>query len=36
LEQVTGKTLEAHHVKIDEAKAGKVSRPPSPLPAEKQ
>jgi len=36
LEQVTGKTLEAHHVNIDEAKAGKVSRPPSPLPAEKQ
>jgi outer membrane protein TolC len=33
LERATGSTLDSHHVVIDEAYKGSVSRPPSPLPA---
>jgi len=34
LEFVTGQTLKAHNVNIDEAKKGKVSRPPTTVPME--
>jgi outer membrane protein TolC len=34
LDQVTGQTLEAFHISIDEAREGRMAAPPSPLPAE--
>jgi outer membrane protein TolC len=36
LEQSTGRTLEAYNIQIDEARTGRVSRGPSPLPPETQ
>ncbi len=36
LDQATGRTLDANSVQIDEARSGRVSRAPSPLPPETQ
>ncbi len=33
LDLATGQTLEANNIQIDEAKTGRVSRAPSPIPA---
>jgi outer membrane protein len=34
LDQSLGATLEVNHISIDEARIGRVSRPPAPLPPE--
>ena len=36
LDAVTGQTLEAFTISIDEARDGRVSTPPSPLPEEQE